>query len=93
MDDVPIIFSDHDSAAKILHETDPKKNQELGRAIKNYDRDLWLQHRERIVEKGSYNKYMHSLHEKEDLKTMLLATGDRNLVEASPSRQNLGCWV
>jgi len=79
-----LLFSDHDSAAKILLEKNPKKNKELGRAIKNFNTDLWEQHRDKIVEEGSYSKYMYSLHEKEDLKAMLLATGDRRLVEASP---------
>ncbi|KAI9736513.1 MAG: hypothetical protein M1818_006023 [Claussenomyces sp. TS43310] len=79
-----LLFSDHETAAKILTEKDPKTNQELGRGIKNFDKSLWLQHRERIVEEGSYHKFTHSLVDREDLKALFLATGDQELVEASP---------
>jgi len=79
------LFSDDETAVKILTypPLHPEKVQALGRQVKNYDREKWLQHRERIVEEGSYHKYAHSLVE-EGLKAKLLATGDRELVEASP---------
>lgn len=52
--------------------------------MKNFDKTKWEHNRDRIVEEGSYHKFKHSLLEKEDLKAMLLSTGDRELVEASP---------
>ena len=79
-----LLFKDEETAAEILKETDPARTQALGRKIKNFDKKLWVCHRDRIVEKGSYHKYKHSLKETEDLKAMFLATGDRELVETSP---------
>jgi ribA/ribD-fused uncharacterized protein len=79
-----LLFSDNEIADEILKETSPAKTQALGRKVKNYNGELWLENRERIVEEGSYHKFAHSLHESEDLKSMLLSTGNRELVEASP---------
>lgn len=36
------------------------------------------------MEEGSYHKFKHSFLVNEDLKSILLTTGDRELVEASP---------
>lgn len=52
--------------------------------MQNFDNDVWLENRERIVGDGSYWKFVNSLKEGEDLKGMLMGTGDRELVEASP---------
>jgi ribA/ribD-fused uncharacterized protein len=75
-----LLFSDHETAAEILRETDPGKTQALGRQVKNFNKAVWVQHRERIVEEGSYHKFVNSVVE-EDIKALFLATGFR---EASP---------
>jgi len=46
----------------------------------------------RIVTEGSYHKFVNSLLEKEDLKTLLLETGDRELVEVSPYERIWDVW-
>ncbi len=79
-----LLFDDQETASAILHETDPGKTQALGRQVKNFDKEKWVQNRDKIVEEGSYHKFKHSLLEKENLKAMLLSTGYRELVEASP---------
>ena len=79
-----VLFADPDTGAKILASTYPKEQKALGRQVQNFDNDVWLQHREKIVGEGSYWKFVNSLKEGEDLKAMLLTTGDREIVEASP---------
>jgi len=79
-----ILFSDPDTASLILETTSPKEQKALGRQVQNFDNDVWLKNRGRIVGDGSYWKFVNSLKEGEDLKGMLLATGDREIVEASP---------
>jgi len=85
-----ILFSDPVVAAKILKTSSPKAQKKLGRQVKNFDEEVWLANRERIVEEGNYWKYMYGSDEgegKEDgrgLKEKLLATGNKEIVEASP---------
>jgi ribA/ribD-fused uncharacterized protein len=79
-----VLFSDLEVGAQILKSTSPKAQKALGRKVRNFDSDVWLENRERIVAEGSYHKFANSLKEGEDLKGMLLETGERELVEASP---------
>jgi len=79
-----LLFSDIEIADKIMAERSPEKIQALGRQVKNFVGATWVHNRERIVEEGSYHKYTHSLLKETDLKAKLLATDDRELVEASP---------
>ncbi len=79
-----ILFSDTDIASQILASKSPKQQKALGRKVANFDGNKWLEHRERIVEEGNWNKFVNSKLEGEDIKGELLETGDRELVEASP---------
>ncbi|KAJ5894133.1 hypothetical protein N7495_005824 [Penicillium taxi] len=54
--------------------------RELGRKIPNFSDDEWEKHRLEIVKEGSYLKFSQNKY----LREKLLATGDRELVEASP---------
>ena len=65
---------------QILASTDPKEIKDLGKAVKNFDEDLWCQHRSKIVAKGNYYKFLCNT----DLKKFLHGTGNKILVEASP---------
>lgn len=58
----------------------PSKLRSLGRQIPNFDDKIWGQERLPIVVEGNYLKFTQNEH----LKKQLLATGDRELVEASP---------
>jgi ribA/ribD-fused uncharacterized protein len=85
-----ILFSDHEVAAQILKTTAPKEQKALGRQVRNFDQEVWLANRERIVADGSYFKFKNGKDEGEGkgdgigLRVKLLATGDREIVEASP---------
>ncbi|KAK6500744.1 hypothetical protein TWF506_003508 [Arthrobotrys conoides] len=66
-----------DILAKGLH---PAEIKALGRAIPNFDEDVWKSNRYKIVVQGNYYKFTQN----EKLKVMLLETGNKELVEASP---------
>jgi ribA/ribD-fused uncharacterized protein len=59
---------------------DPKECKRLGRLIPGFDEAVWKRERERIVEEASYLKFSQDA----ELRSRLLETGDRELVEAAP---------
>jgi len=80
MEQKATFFKDDETAKKIMNTRDPGKQKALGREVKNFDAEKWNTVRDRIVENGSYHKFKYD----EDMKSRLLETGDRELVEASP---------
>jgi ribA/ribD-fused uncharacterized protein len=66
--------------AAILETTNPRDIKALGRQIPGFDDTVWKRERMNIVTRGTYLKFTQS----ENLKAQLLATGDKELVEASP---------
>lgn len=75
------LFADHDTAAAIIEESKPARQQQLGRTVANFDRTIWDQHKFGIVWYGNFLKF--SQHP--DLRARLLATGSKILAEASPT--------
>jgi len=75
------LFGDEEIARKMMETTVPAEHQALGRKAKGFDRKKWDQHKSRIVEDGNFHKFTKSTPE---MREKLLATGDRELVEASP---------
>ena len=75
-----MLFEDHQIAKKLLAATNPGEAKELGRQVRGFDQEKWEQHRIEIVVDGNVAKF--NAHE--ELKTFLLGTGKRILVEASP---------
>src|SRR6056300_1097840 len=49
-----ILFGDTTIANKILQETTPKVIKTLGRKVRNFDENIWNEHKEEIVFKGNY---------------------------------------
>ena len=74
------LFGDEQTLRKILAAYSPAEVKKLGREVRNFDEHTWQQHRYDIVTTGSIHKFGQN----EDLKTYLLQTDDRVLVEASP---------
>lgn len=74
------IFSDNDILEKILKSNDPKTIKELGRQISFFDEDVWNQRKYDIVYEGNLLKFSQD----ESLKSFLLGTENKILVEASP---------
>ena len=58
----------------------PSRAKALGRQVKGFDLELWTKHADEIVEEGNWWKFSQN----RDLGEVLLATGEREIVEASP---------
>ncbi|MGK0387838.1 MAG: ribA/ribD-fused uncharacterized protein [Maribacter sp.] len=65
---------------KVLSASSPDLAKKLGRQIKNFDSKLWNEEKYEIVKQGNIHKFSQN----EEIKTFLLRTNDRILVEASP---------
>ncbi|KAL8728400.1 MAG: hypothetical protein Q9166_005445 [cf. Caloplaca sp. 2 TL-2023] len=78
-----ILFKDTVVADQIMLAITPKEQKALGRKVKNFDGDVWNAHREKIVEEGNWHKFCSSK-KGSQWKDMLVQTGERELVEASP---------
>ncbi|KAK3050872.1 hypothetical protein LTR09_007950 [Extremus antarcticus] len=78
------LFGDEETAQAMMQTTTPSEHQALGRKAKGFDRKKWDEHKSRIVEEGNYHKFTKGKESREMAK-QLLATGDRELVEASPT--------
>jgi predicted NAD-dependent protein-ADP-ribosyltransferase YbiA (DUF1768 family) len=93
-----ILFGDTASAARILKTDSPRKAKTLGRAVKDFDENVWNANREQIVREGNICKFTLAISEEGlrfgsgsngelirlSLKELLLSTGERELIEASP---------
>jgi ribA/ribD-fused uncharacterized protein len=75
-----LLFNDPESAEKILAAPNPAVAKKLGRELKNFDAALWASHSYEIVVQGNKHKFSQN----ETLKTVLLQTGNKIIVEASP---------
>ncbi len=64
----------------IMSEEYPSVQKELGRMVSNYNQDVWDKHKFDIVVNANYLKFTQD----ETLKELLLDTGDKTIVEASP---------
>ncbi|KAK0631865.1 hypothetical protein B0T14DRAFT_13779 [Immersiella caudata] len=94
-----LLFNDTATGQLILDSTTPDVTRALGRKVANFDESAWRANRERIVEEGTRYKYTRAVSEEGlrygvnpdaeliapmTLKGLLLATGDKDIVEASP---------
>jgi ribA/ribD-fused uncharacterized protein len=75
-----VLFHDEAVAKEILAEEDPKNMKALGRRVAGFEETVWDARKFDIVVEGNRLKFTQN----EELKTLLLATGDKLLVEASP---------
>ncbi|TQS32440.1 hypothetical protein Golomagni_07242 [Golovinomyces magnicellulatus] len=96
-----MLFNDSDVAAQVLTAKHPRQVKALGRAVSNFDEQIWEENRDSIVLQGNILKFTRAVTEegfrlattskpdgvpfiRGSLKEMLVETGDRELVEASP---------
>ncbi|MFI5715655.1 NADAR family protein [Nocardia sp. NPDC051750] len=75
-----MLFDDRSIADRILAARHPGEAKKLGRSIRGFAEDVWVEHRYGIVVAGSLAKFGQH----EELRRFLVNTGDRVLVEASP---------
>ncbi|ROT35368.1 DUF1768-domain-containing protein, partial [Sodiomyces alkalinus F11] len=78
-----LLFKDAASAHRILTAKHPRQAKDLGRKVSNFSESTWREHREAIVRRGNLFKFTRAVSEA-GLKELLLATGETELVEASP---------
>ena len=81
-----MVFGDTDSAEQVLAAGHPRQAKALGRQVKRFDAEVWDQKRFAVVVAGNVAKFSQHL----DLKTFLVGTQKRVLVEASPTDQVWG---
>jgi ribA/ribD-fused uncharacterized protein len=72
-------FGDSDALRKIMATSVPKEQKAIGRTVKNFDPQKWTEVCRDFVLKGNLAKFKDP-----HLRSILLATGDLELVEASP---------
>lgn len=77
-----LLMNDTEVASKILasENAHPSRAKALGREVKNFDLDVWKREADRVVEEGNVRKFG----QRDGLRAVLLGTGDKVLVEASP---------
>lgn len=84
-----LLFGDAETAARIRTAPHPRAAKELGRQVRGFDEQLWVERRFDLVVTGNLAKFgQHS-----GLRDFLLTTGDRVLVEASPLDRIWGTGV
>lgn len=74
------LFGDAEAERRVLAADHPAEAKKAGRLVRDFDDAMWERERFRIVVEGSVHKFGSD----EALRTFLLNTGDRVLVEASP---------
>ncbi|GAA3641417.1 NADAR family protein [Kineosporia mesophila] len=74
------LFGDEPVLAKILAAPSPAQAKQLGRQVRGFDQDRWLEHRYQLVAEGNLAKFGQYPKYAE----VLRASGSRVLVEASP---------
>jgi len=75
-----LFFDDVDTYYQIMDTKSPSKHQQLGRQVKDFDKDEWSLVARRIVYNGNYAKFTQNEH----FKYLILSTGDATLVETNP---------
>jgi len=74
------LFKDNEILNKIINSKSPAEAKALGRKVKGFNNKIWNENRDQIVIDGNFHKFSQD----EDLKTFLINTKDKILVEASP---------
>ena len=76
-----IIFKDFDTLDKIMVQgSDPATSKRLGRAVSNFDEEVWGSVARQVVARGCLLKFQQS----EELRTAMEKTGETALVECAP---------
>jgi ribA/ribD-fused uncharacterized protein len=81
-----MLFGDRDTGAQILAAANPAQAKALGRQVARFDERAWAAARFEIVVAGSVAKFGQYA----ELREYLVNTGERVLVEASPTDQIWG---
>ena len=80
MSEKALLFHDMENYHKIMTTSDPIRQKQLGRKVRNFDERLWNARKLGIVYDGNKAKFTQN----PELKEYLLNTGQAFLAEASP---------
>ncbi len=83
------LFGDEDRLASILDAESPGEAKRLGREVQDFSSDVWDRECVAIVRTGSIAKFASTL----EMRSYLVGTGSRVLVEASPSDRIWGVGI
>ena len=75
------LFEDYESMKRIMKTNNSREQKKLGRNVKHFDQKIWEANCDEIVFQGNLAKFSQN----EDLKEMLLATGNQLIAEAAPN--------
>lgn len=75
------LFGDDEALAKILESESPRAQKALGRAVRNFDKVTW----DGVCRGIVYTANLARFEQDESLRRTLLATGEKTIVEASPT--------
>ena len=73
------LFKDEVALNKIMKSTNPYDQKSYGRNVEFFDKDVWESMAKKYVYEGNYAKFTQN----NDLKEILLSTGEKLIVEAS----------
>ncbi|GAA3949680.1 NADAR family protein [Actinoplanes auranticolor] len=76
-----LLFGDEETAHRIVAASHPRQAKMLGRRVRGFDEQTWADQRRAIVTQASAEKFG----QRPELCDFLLGTGERILVEASPT--------
>lgn len=76
-----LLFGDEEAFHEVLSTEKPALAKAIGRKVRNFDDALWKAKRYEIVAAGSYHKFSQHA----EMRQLLLKSGKRVIVEASPS--------
>lgn len=76
-----LLMGDTEIAEQTLQAETPADAKGLGRKVRNFDQKIWDANCDRVVEEGNFLKF----NQNDELKKVLLNTGDRQIVETSPN--------
>lgn len=76
-----LLFGDEEAAQRIVAASHPRQAKMLGRRVRGFDEQTWEAHRRAIVREASVAKFG----QRAELREFLVGTGERILVEASPT--------
>ncbi len=74
------LFGDTNIEKQIMNTDDPRTQQKLGKKVLNFNNEVWIKARYNIVFQGNLAKFTQN----KDLRSELINTGNRTLVETSP---------
>lgn len=75
------MFGDVVAFYDIMNTRDPREQKAIGRTVENFDQKKWLAECLPLVTDAIYSKFSQN----EEFKKILLATGDKIIVEAAPN--------